>query len=268
MGGTVAVVELRQYTLHPGTRETLIDLFETQFIESQEACGMRVVGQFRDLDRPDRFVWLRAFDDMESRRRALEGFYTGPVWMAHRDAANATMIDSDNVLLLRPAASGEVGAGDEHTAIDATAGGIIVATIYSLDPAAKNEDEDTDDNDAEDAALAAFAEWFRTHALPCLAEAGMNVFAQLVTEPARNTFPRLPVREGDRVFVWFAAYPDRASYDAAARTLAELPAWRDDVALALRALTRGEPETLVLAPTRRSSLTAITASAALTVGFS
>ena len=97
------VVELRQYTLKPGMRDVLIDLFEQEFIESQEATGMIVViGQFRDMDNPDRFVWLRGFADMPRRARALQEFYGGPVWKAHREAANATMIDSDNVLLLRP----------------------------------------------------------------------------------------------------------------------------------------------------------------------
>ena len=64
---------------------------------------MSVIGQFRDLDDPDSFVWLRGFNDMPSRAAALNLFYTGPVWAAHRDEANSTMINSDNVLLLRPA---------------------------------------------------------------------------------------------------------------------------------------------------------------------
>jgi hypothetical protein len=29
------------------------------FVETQEATGMRVIGQFRDLGDPNRFVWLR-----------------------------------------------------------------------------------------------------------------------------------------------------------------------------------------------------------------
>src|ERR1700734_1087769 len=92
------IVELRQYTLHPGKRNVLIDLFEREFVETQEAAGMTLIGQFRDLDDPDRFVWLRGFADMSSRAQALAAFYGGPAWQAHRDAANATMIDSDNVL--------------------------------------------------------------------------------------------------------------------------------------------------------------------------
>ena len=96
------MIELRQYTLHPGKRDELIALFEREFIESQEAVGMKVVGTFRDLDRSDRFVWIRGFADMPSRAEGLTAFYGGPVWQRHRDAANATMIDSDNVLLLPP----------------------------------------------------------------------------------------------------------------------------------------------------------------------
>ncbi len=64
---------------------------------------MRILGQFRDLADPDRFVWVRDFPDMEARTRALEGFYSGPVWKEHSPVANATMIDHTNVLLLRPA---------------------------------------------------------------------------------------------------------------------------------------------------------------------
>ena len=61
------VMELRQYTLRPGQREVLIELFDRELVEPQEALGMRIVGQFRDLDRPDRFVWLRGFADMQTR---------------------------------------------------------------------------------------------------------------------------------------------------------------------------------------------------------
>src|SRR5207248_9892330 len=39
------IVELRQYTLHPGKRDVLIDLFEREFIETQEAVGSKVIGQ-------------------------------------------------------------------------------------------------------------------------------------------------------------------------------------------------------------------------------
>lgn len=58
------IVELRQYALHPGQREALIALFDREFVESREELGMAVLGQFRDLDNRDRFVWLRGFETM------------------------------------------------------------------------------------------------------------------------------------------------------------------------------------------------------------
>ena len=65
---------------------------------------MELIGQFRDLDRPDRFVWMRGFPDMQGRRKALEAFYGGPIWKTHAAAANAAMVGVDDVLLLRPIA--------------------------------------------------------------------------------------------------------------------------------------------------------------------
>jgi hypothetical protein len=59
---------------------------------------MMVIAQFCDLNNQDRFVWLRGFRDMASRTGQLQAFYGGPVWKAHRDAANATMIDRGNAM--------------------------------------------------------------------------------------------------------------------------------------------------------------------------
>lgn len=95
------VFELRDYTLHPGQREVLIALFESTLIASQNALGAHVRGIFYDIDRPDHFVWMRGFTSMAARLSALRQFYAGPVWQANRAAANATMIDSDDVHLLR-----------------------------------------------------------------------------------------------------------------------------------------------------------------------
>ena len=100
---TFGIIELRRYHA-PRAARRMAALFERQFIESQVACGMEPLGQYRDLDDPDRFVWLRGFSDMTTRLRALTAFYReSQIWREHRDAANATLIDSDDVLPLRPA---------------------------------------------------------------------------------------------------------------------------------------------------------------------
>jgi quinol monooxygenase YgiN len=178
------IVELRQYTLRPEQRDVLIELFERAFIETQEAAGITLIGLFRDLDDPDRFVWLRGFQDMDQRRDALTAFYGGPAWAAHREAANATMIDSDNVLLLRPGSNVKAEAS----------GALIAITVQAL--GAESEDR------------------FERQTRPDLERAGAQVLAWWVTEPSANTFPRLPVREGEKVLVWMATYPDPTAHAA------------------------------------------------------
>lgn len=103
--------------MHPGTGETLTEVFDDDLIEAQEALGMQVLGQFRDLDDPDTFVWLRGFPDVGGRGAALEGFCDGPVWAEHAPVANATMVSFDDVLLLRPVDSLRPGAGVGQYAI-------------------------------------------------------------------------------------------------------------------------------------------------------
>jgi quinol monooxygenase YgiN len=231
------VVELRQYTLHPGRRDTLVDLFEREFLETQEAAGMRVLGQFRDLDGPDRFVWLREFADMDRRRDALERFYTGPAWRAHRDAANATMIDSDDVLLLRPVspASGFAIDGPLPDARDSES--VVAATLYFLDAPVDMD----------------FLEFFAAELLPAMTDAGARVLATYSTEYAPNTFARLPVREGEHVFAWFARYDTLAAWTASREALVAQPRWRD-IAVRLAHRLQGPPQVLRLSPTPRSRL--------------
>ncbi|GIF62712.1 NIPSNAP family containing protein [Asanoa ishikariensis] len=214
----MTIVELRQYTLVPGGRDTLITLFDANFVESQEAEGMRVVGQFRDLDRPDRFVWVREFSSMAVRQAALTGFYSGPVWKEHRDAANATMLDSDNVLLMRAI---EPFTGYEPRDAPLRPGRIVVAGLCPL-------------------AHTDYADHFDRVVRPGL---GATLLGTSQTSHEPNTFPALPVREGEDVFVWFARV-DAGDVDAFAERVAGL----DTSGLA------GPVELLRLAPTTRSAL--------------
>jgi hypothetical protein len=181
---------LRQYTLKPGQRDVLIDIFDRYFVEGQESAGMTIIGQFRDRRRPDYFVWLRGFADMDSRHKALAAFYDGPIWAAHRAAANATMLDYDDVLLLKPArpetafAVGPRGVPSKSQEHGPTT---VLAGIYHVPQPV-------------DAALVS---QFEQRVAPTLQEQGVHIEGIFVTEPARNTFTRLPVREGANVLVWF-----------------------------------------------------------------
>ena len=234
------IVELRQYTLHPGKRDVLIDLFDREFVESQEALGMKIIGQFRDDN--ERFVWLRGFRDMPSRAQQLTDFYGGPGWKAHRETANTTMIDSDNVLLLHPATpgSGFSLAGRNRSGVGAseTRKDLILATIYYFDAPVD----------------ASFVEFFESTLKPIFSDSGASVLAYFETEHSENTFPALPVREGENVFVWFARFDDAAAYERHAAELEKSPLWRDEISKELARRLKREPEILKLSPTSRSLL--------------
>src|SRR6266496_199654 len=89
------IIDLRQYTLYPGTRDAFVELFDKEFVETQEALGMRIIGQFRDLGDPNRFVWMRGFPDMPSRQKALVSFYEhSATWRNFSDRARSMMVDS------------------------------------------------------------------------------------------------------------------------------------------------------------------------------
>lgn len=229
----VTVVELRQYTLKPGRREALIELFERHLIEPQEEVGMRVIGHFRDRGDPDRFVWLRGFRDMPSRKAALEAFYDSDLWYEYRDAVNETLVDSDDVLLLRPASGSPFLNGSRSSG----GPGLFTATIWPFKVPISSDTIDL----------------FSHEIGPLLRETGATPVALLVTEPSENDFPRLPIRAGENVVVWLARFDDAAASGAHAAALDRSPRWRELVGMIEKRLA-GPPQTLRLAPAARSQL--------------
>ncbi len=222
-------------------RETLIDLFDREFVEPQEALGISVLGQFRVLDDPNRFLWLRAFPDMAARAHALKAFYGGPVWKAHREAANATMIDSNNVLLLRPAHldSDFLLSIAERSPLDggAVTAKLITVTIYYFETAAPEEAVRRCEGSIE---------------AQCR-DAGASVLATFVTDNSRNDYPALPVREGENVLVVLSSYPDLSACERHAAGLPALHACHDVTRTPAQRLKAG-PEVWKLSPTSRSRI--------------
>lgn len=210
------IVELRRYTLHGGQRDRLIDLFEREFIAPQEAAGARVLGTFRVEDRPNEFIWLRGFADMERRRQALESFYDSPIWAQHRDAANATMVDSDDVHLLR--------------AVNPR-GGLKLTDLmryphngYALLVSELRFPE----------MLGNYHLWLRLF----LRKQAADPIASFATLASENNFPRLPV------------WQNRTVHVALLRTGAPMPVLPRE----LRACLRVDPELIRLTPTAKSIL--------------
>lgn len=157
---------------------------------------------------------------------------------AHRDAANATMIDSDNVLLLRPAWTGAGidmrGRTRAATASHAPAAGLLDATLFHLREPASPE----------------LLQCCRDAMAPVLTRGGAQMLGWYVTEPAPNNFPRLPVREGETVLAGFALSAETTAFETFMRS----GAWQRDVQPTLARWLVRPAESLRLAPTTRSAL--------------
>jgi hypothetical protein len=193
------IVELRQYLLRRGRREDLIELFDREFVETQEALGIRVIGQFRDVDRANHFVWLRGFGDHDGRGQALASFYGGPVWREHGAAANATMIDSDDVHQLRASAEPDEQMKIRHANdrdADGNRGSILIVVSHR-----RCHDHD---------------ELIRGLLIPTVKQAGVRTLGLYATDVAENAYPALPVR-GSNVLVWVAGSDTADTLDEAAQ---------------------------------------------------
>ncbi len=100
----------------------------------------------------------------------------------------------------------------------------------------------------------AFIDFFERVMTLVLAETGAAILASFVTENSENTFPALPVREGENVVIWFARFSNQADYDRYLATLTQSPNWRDEVLNELTIHRNIAQEVLRLSPTARSQL--------------
>lgn len=173
------IIDLRDYTLKPNTREQFIERCEALLFPEQERLGATILGVFRDADNPEGVVWLRAMPDMAERKRVLTAFYSqGEVWKANRREVNSWIIDSDNVLLVKPVS--------EMTTAKADHSMVVMYACLRKEPFVVDEELDQ---------LAA-----------AISDAGGHLLAKLVTDPSENNYRPHPIRTGEFGFVVFASF--------------------------------------------------------------
>jgi hypothetical protein len=216
----------------------LVEVFDEAFVEGQEAHGMHLVGQFRDLDDPDRFVWIRGFRDLPAREAALNGFYYGPVWNARGAKANATMKDSDNALLLKP-----IELSKDYPELSGPRPPIGATEIPSSVVAGAVYHRGSPDD--------GFGEYFADQVAPVLTATGATLAATFETLVAENNFPALPLRD-EVVLAWLAVFPSDAAYAEHRRQLDTSRTWQNKVLPEISCRSVAPPQQLHLRPTARS----------------
>lgn len=230
------VIEFRRYVIKDGEREHFAEYFETYFPEAFQQMGAMVFGQFFERKNPVGFTWMRGFKNTDARAIINAGFYYGPLWKEHRSTMNSLMIDSDNVLLLRPL-SPERGVLVLPAVDPIKEGkgpqGVVVAQIFAVKP-----------NSVDDFAQRA-EETFASYRAAGAREAGV-----LVTLDVPNNFPQLPVRTDGPYLVWLGIVKDNKTLETQFASVAE----RSRQSLSATGLLRSAPDLVILDPTKRSRL--------------
>ena len=230
------VIEFRRYIIKEREREHFAEYFESYFPEAFQQMGAILFGQFFERKNPVGFTWMRGFKNTDARATINAGFYYGPLWKEHRSTMNSLMVDSDNVLLLRPLSSERgvlVLPAVDPIKEPKGAQGVVVAQIFAVEP-----------NSVDDFAQRAEGTFASYRA------AGAHEAGVLVTLDVPNNFPQLPVRTDGPYLVWLGIVKDNKTLETQFASLAE----RSTQSLSATGLLRSAPELVILDPTKRSRL--------------
>jgi hypothetical protein len=231
----LGLFELRSYQTRPGKRDALIGMFEAHFLDAYQQSGATILGTFRNLDDPDRWVWIRAFADHAGRAAALERFYGGEVWRARSAACNATILDvSDALLLQTQSRAWATVAAPGHGAPEPAS---LIECVRYL-PRSEEDDALLSDTLAEMAAVQS--------------RHGGAPIAHLTSAVLAKIDPRRPVRI-DPAIVVLTGFVDASAHDACARSLATCADWARLEARCSKRLN-APIERWRLQPTSRSAL--------------
>ncbi|MGZ3812074.1 MAG: hypothetical protein ACXVB0_01655 [Mucilaginibacter sp.] len=207
----IGVIELRNYVMKSGLRDTFINFFEKNFVEPQDSLNGFILGRYRVKDKPDNFCWVRGFENMDVRSQFLPAFYHGPVWKRNRITANNMLANNDNVYLLRPMGFN----GDSLIPVKAVSSqkllpknGITVVEFYIAN-----------------SKLGHLIKLFTSNYLVKMKEGGYSDFTIWTSEMQQNDFPKLPVFQDKNLMAVFSFFKNEKEYlKAQAKLESSLPA--------------------------------------------
>ena len=245
--GSLNVIEIRHYIQQEGQGQNFIDYFEEHFIGSQEEHGMAILGQLRVIGKPDETVWIRAFENMESRSRGLKGFYFGPVWAKYSQALAQVHAGINSAYLLKPMENmndltkGHMAQDVASTLAAGTISavtGVVVLDFYYTKPGE----------------LSNFTKFFEERLKPAITEQGHEILGHFVSELATNDIPQMPVVQDENLLVVIAVYSSLGEYQLKNDEFYASEGWVSELDDAVQAMLAKEVETLLLQPSLRSPL--------------
>ena len=194
----VQVIELRNYLMRPGHHDEFIAGFEDKIMDTLNARGNLVLGQFTVKDSPDNFFWIRGFKDMQSRLKCLKGFYSSEYWSRHVYIPQAHVINYNNVYLLKPVDS----LSGKRDSIN-----------YNVDWFGKQKGIAVVEFIVANERLNQLLNFMGTKFDPIVRTAGVRNISYWISELTPNDYPDLPAFQDKNLLVCISFYQSETEYN-------------------------------------------------------
>lgn len=199
-GEHVKVIELRNYLLRPGKRDSFIIGFEDKILDTLNVRGNYVLGQYRLKGAEDNFLWIRGFNDMPSRMNALKSFYSCKYWEEVVWIPKAYLLNYTNVNLLKPLIftdKNQNRSSDFPSDWFGKPKGIAVVDYYY----------------ATNGWLDKLVEFIKTKYDPVIRASNVENISYWISEQAINDYVDLPAYQDKNLLVTISFYENEKAYE-------------------------------------------------------
>lgn len=200
-------IELRNYTLLEGMRDKFSAYMDRMIIPKQGELGGYLMNAFSLNNANDHYVWIRGFENMQTRSKFMKDFYYSDYWKQTAAECNSMLVDAYDVHLLKPL----VIVGQ---AIDSTGGiklgalkkpeGVTVATYYVT----RNKRND-------------LIRLMASDYLDVLRKSGADVLTLLISETQENDYTRQHVYQDPNLLVILTHYRDQRAYESSRKLITQ-----------------------------------------------
>ena len=93
--------EYRVYTCYPGKRDEFVKLMEEEVVPFQVSKWMVFVASFLDEQNPDKYIWMRRFENEEERVKLYDAVYQSDTWKNEMVGKVLALIDREKHQITR-----------------------------------------------------------------------------------------------------------------------------------------------------------------------
>ena len=194
---SIRVVELRNYTIHPGQLSKFVEFMNRIIIPRQDSQRGYVLNQFGLVGSDNNYVWMRGFYDMQTRSQFLNDFYGSEYWKQHQQDTNSMLANIEYIYLLRPLLikdqTVDLNGSVSRDELKQTQG-IAVIDFYTTNHK-RNQ----------------LIDFFTREYLPILRQAGISDIQLWISEMAKNDF-WLPAIQDPNLLVTITRYQDEEDF--------------------------------------------------------